>query len=142
MAKVVKKIKLQIMWWGATPAPPVWSMLGQAGVQINDFCTKFNEATKHLKWQKLPVKVYVYDDKSYKFVFTQPSATTLIKEELNLKSWSDRPHIKKVATIKASQLRKLNSRKHPDLNSIDEEWWVKILAWSCRSMGITVDWDN
>ena len=140
MATVVKKIKLVITWWWATPAPPVGSALWQAWVQINDFCTQFNEATKDLKGQQLPTKIEVFDDKSFKFVYTQPPAVTLIKERLKLKKWSWEPHINKVSEIKESELKDIYKKKAPDLNANDEEAWVKILAWTCRSMGVTVKW--
>lgn len=140
MATVVKRIKLVIPWWWATPAPPVGSMLWQAGIQINDFCTKFNDATKELKWKMLPTKIEVYDNKSFSFVYTQPAASTLIKEKINLKSWSGQPHLKKVGSIKKSQLKEIVEIKTPDLNANDEEAGIKILAWTCRSMWVTVDW--
>ena len=104
MATIVKKIKLVITWGWATPAPPVWSALWQAGVQINDFCTQFNESTKNLKWQQLPTKIEVFDDKSFKFFYTQPPAVTLIKEAIKLKKWSWKPLLDKVSSIKKSQL--------------------------------------
>lgn len=142
MAKVTKRIKLKIIWWSATPAPPVGSALWQAGVPIGEFINQFNKATEQLKWQLLPVKVEVFDDKSFKFVFSQPAATTLIFEALWIKKWSPKSHIQKIATIKASQLREIAIRKAPDLNAFEQEAQVKVLAWSCRSAWIKVDYDN
>ena len=87
----------------------------------------------------LPTKIEVFDNKSFKFIFTQPAAVTLIKAAINLKKWSWEPHINKVAIIKKSQLQEIYKKKAPDLNANDEEAWIKILAWTCRSIGVTVD---
>lgn len=138
--QVAKKIKLVIPWGWATPAPPVWSALWQAWVAINDFCTIFNDKTKDLKGKQLPTKITVYDDKTFDFVFTQPPASTLIKEKISLKKGSGKSHMDKVWTITETQLKEIYEVKAPDLNANDVDAWVKILAWTCRSMWVVVKW--
>jgi len=141
MAKtIVKKIKLVIPWWWATPAPPVGSALWQAWVAIQDFCKQFNDKTADLRGKQLPTKINVYEDKSFDFIFTQPPASTLIKEAISLKKGSPKSHIEKVWTIKESQLKEIYKTKAPDLNANDEAAWVKILAWTCRSMWVKIEW--
>ncbi len=141
MAKVVaKKIKMVIAWWAATPAPPVWSMLWAAWVAINDFCQAFNDRTKDQKWKMLPTKITVFDDKSFEFYTTQPKMTTLIKEKINLKKGSAKSHMDKVAEIKESQLKEIWETKMQDTNANDIDAFVKVAAWTCRSMWVTVKW--
>ena len=140
--KIAKRIKMIIPWWSATPAPPVWSMLWAAWVAINDFCQAFNDKTKDQKWKQLPTKITVYDDKSFDFYTTQPKATTLIKEKISLKKGSAKSHMDKVATITEAQLREIAEVKMEDTNANDVEACLKILAWTCRSMWVTVEWEN
>ena len=140
MAKVIaKKIKMVIAWWAATPAPPVWSMLWAAWVAINDFCQAFNDKTKDQRWKMLPTKITVYSDKSFDFYTTQPKASTLIKEKLNLKKGSAKSHLDKVAEITETQLKEIAETKMQDTNANDVDACVKVLAWTCRSMWITVE---
>jgi len=140
--KVVKRIKMVIPWWAATPAPPVWAVLWAAWVAINDFVQAFNDRTKDQKGKQIPTKVVVYEDKSFDFWTTQPRASTLIKEKLNLKKWSAKSHLDKVATITKSQLKEIAEEKMQDTNANDIEAAIKILAWTCRSMWVNVDWEK
>lgn len=138
--KIAKKIKMIIQWWAATPAPPVWSMLWAAWVQINDFCTAFNEKTKDQKWKQLPTKIVVYEDKTFDFYTTQPKATTLIKEKISLKKGSPKSQLDKVWNITESQLKEIAEVKMEDTNANDIDACVKTLAWTCRSMWVVVKW--
>ncbi|MCD5382794.1 50S ribosomal protein L11 [Candidatus Gracilibacteria bacterium] len=138
--KVAKKIKMIIAGGQATPAPPVGSMLGAAGVAINDFCQAFNDKTKDQKGKMLPTKITVFDDKTFEFYTTQPKATTLIKEKISLKKGSAKSHIDKVAKITETQLKEIAEEKMQDTNANDVDACVKTLAGTCRSMGITVEW--
>jgi len=141
MAKAIaKKIKMVIAWGQATPAPPVWSMLWAAWVAINDFCQAFNDKTKDQKWKMLPTKITVFDDKTFEFYTTQPKMTTLIKEKLNLKKGSAKSHMDKVSEITETQLKEIWEIKMQDTNANDIDAFVKVAAWTCRSMWVTVKW--
>ena len=129
-----------IPWWSATPAPPVWSMLWAAWVNMQDFIQQFNDRTKDQKWKQIPTKITVYEDKSFDFYTTQPKATTLIKEKINLKKGSAKSHMDKVAEIKESQLKEIAEEKIQDTNANDIDACVKTLAWTCRSMWVVVKW--
>ena len=143
MAKVIKKkIKIVINGGGATPAPPLGPALGQAGLPINDFVTAFNDKTKDKKGLPLPTQIIVYDDKTFDIITKEPKAVYFIKNKINLKKGSGEPHINKVSTINKSQLLEIYEEKKEDLNANDPEAGCKILAGTCRSMGVTVDWDK
>ena len=105
--KVVKVIKVQAMGGTATPAPPLGPALGQAGVDIGGFVSKFNEKTKDKKGQLLPVQITVYEDRSFTFKVKSPAATVLIKQELKLEKGSGEPNKVKVGTITRKQLEKI-----------------------------------
>jgi large subunit ribosomal protein L11 len=140
MAKAIKKvIKVQARGGQANPAPPLGPALGQAGVDISSFCTKFNEKTKSRMGQVVPVVITVYEDRSFTFVLKQPPASTLIKEAAKIESGSGEPNKKKVGKITKAQLRKIAETKMPDLNAGSIEAAEKIIAGSARSMGITIE---
>ncbi len=144
MAKTVKKVvKVKAKGGQANPAPPLGPALGQAGVDINAFCTKFNAQTKGQMGQELPVVITVYDDRSFSFVVKQPAASTLIKMEAGMDpakgSGSGEPNKKKVGKLTRAQLRKIAERKMPDLNAVDIEAAEKIIAGTARSMGVTIE---
>ncbi len=141
MAKVVKKvIKVQVKGGQANPAPPLGPALGQAGVDISGFCTKFNDQTKKEKMgQLLPVQITVYEDRSFSFVVKQPAASTLIKQAAKIESGSGEPNKNKVGKITKAQLRQIAETKMPDLNCTDIEAAEKIIAGSARSMGVTIE---
>lgn len=141
MVKTIKKvIKVQARGGQANPAPPLGPALGQAGVDISGFCTKFNDATKKDKMgQMLPVVITVYDDRSFSFVVKQPAASTLIKAEAKIEAGSGEPNKKKVGKLSRAQVRKIAEIKMPDLNCTTIEAAEKIIAGSARSMGVTVE---
>lgn len=140
MAKVVKKVvKVKAKGGQANPAPPLGPALGQAGVDINKFCTEFNARTKDKMGQELPVVVTVYEDRTFSFVVKQPAVSTLIKLALKIDSGSGEPNKKKVGNLSKAQLRKIAETKMPDLNANDIEAAEKIVAGTARSMGVTVD---
>ncbi len=141
MAKVVKKvIKVQVKGGQANPAPPLGPALGQAGVDISGFCTKFNDQTKKDKMGKLlPVEITVYEDRSFTFKVKQPAAATMIKEAAGIEAGSGEPNKNKVGKITKAQLRKIAETKMPDLNCADIEAAEAIIAGTARSMGVTIE---
>lgn len=140
MAKKIKKvIKVQARGGQANPAPPLGPALGQAGVDIQGFCTQFNAATKDRMGQLVPVQITVYEDRSFSFVTKQAPASELIKDIAKVKAGSGEPNKKKVGSITQSQLREIATIKMPDLNANDVEAAMKSLAGTARSMGITVE---
>jgi|TARA_B100000900_G_C20597548_1_gene724041 large subunit ribosomal protein L11 len=141
MAKKVSTIlKLQIPAGGANPSPPVGPALGQAGVNIMDFCNAFNAETQNAeKGLPLPVVISVYEDKSFTFIVKTPPAAVLIKKALNIPKGSGEPNKDKVGKISRAQLEEIAKMKEPDLNSNDMDNAVKIIAGTARSMGVEVD---
>ena len=139
MAKLVKKIKLQIKAGQANPAPPVGPVLSQAGVNIQDFCGQFNERTKDRMGQIAPVVISVFDDKSFKFELREPPAANLIKDKIKIPSGSGVPNKEKVGKITRKQLEEIAEQKMKELNANDLDAAVKILAGTARSMGVTVE---
>ncbi len=140
MAKKIKKvIKVQARGGQANPAPPLGPALGQAGVDIQGFCTQFNAATKDRMGQLVPVQITVYEDRTFVFVTKQAPASELIKEITKVKAGSGEPNKKKVGNITQAQLREIATIKMPDLNANDVEAAMKSLAGTARSMGITVE---
>jgi len=140
MAKKVEQvIKLQIPAGEASPAPPVGPILGQAKVNIMDFCNKFNEATKNEERGLLiPVVLTVYIDKSFDFVLKKPPASELLKRAAGIRSGSPEPHIQRVGKVTREQLRRIAELKLPDLNTDDLEAAMRIIAGTARQMGIEV----
>ena len=137
--KVLTQIKLQVEAGKANPAPPVGPALGQHGLNIMEFCKQFNEKSKAQAGIKLPVVITVYADRSFTFITKSPPAPLLIKKELNLKSGSAVPNKTKVGRISRAQLEEIAKIKMKDLNCNDMDAAVKILAGTCRSMGVDVD---
>ena len=137
--KVVTQIKLQVEAGKATPAPPVGPALGQHGLNIMEFCKQFNEKTRTQAGIKLPVVITVYGDRSFTFITKSPPAALLIKKELGLESASAIPNKVKVGTITRSQLEKIANIKMNDLNCTEMDAAVKVLAGTCRSMGVEVE---
>ncbi|GBF48875.1 50S ribosomal protein L11 [Leptospira ryugenii] len=137
--KVVKQIKLQVEAGKANPAPPVGPALGQAGLNIMEFCKQFNERTKTQIGMKLPVVITVYSDRSFTFITKSPPAALLVLKALGITSGSATPHVTKVGTIKRSQLEEIAKTKMEDLNANDLDAAVKIIAGTCRSMGVNVE---
>ena len=139
MAKeVVKKIKLQLEPGKATPAPPVGTVLGPAGVNLQDFCSKFNEATRDKMGDVVPCEISIYDDRSFTFVLKTPPAAFLLKKVAKLQKASSKGANEIVATISKEDLRKIAETKLPDLNAYDIESAMKIIEGTARNMGIAV----
>ena len=139
MAKeVVKKIKLQLEAGKATPAPPVGTVLGPAGVNLQDFCSKFNVATRDKMGDVVPCEISIYDDRSFTFVLKTPPAAFLLKKAAKLQKASSKGANEIVATISKEDLRKIAETKLPDLNAYDIESAMKIIEGTARNMGIAV----
>jgi len=136
--KVTEKFKMMIPAGAANPSPPVGPALGQRGVNIMEFCKAFNEKTKDKKGFKIPVVVTVYADRSFTFETKQPPASELILKAANLKSGSDNPLKNKVATLTTAQINEIVEMKIADLNTDDKEMASKIIAGTCRSMGVDI----
>jgi large subunit ribosomal protein L11 len=139
MAKeIVKMVKLQIPAGQANPAPPVGPALGQAGVNIMEFCKRFNAETQKMNGDLLPVVITVYKDKSFTFITKQPPASVLIKKMAKLASGSKEPNKTKVARLNKAQIMEIVKQKMPDLNASDPEAAFRIIAGTCRQMGVEV----
>ncbi len=140
MAKQVKKvIKVQARGGQANPAPPLGPALGQAGVDINAFVTKFNDQTKKDRMGKmLPVQITVYTDRSFTFVVKQPAVATMIKEKLKIETASGEPNKKKVGELSLKDVEEIAKIKLPDLNTTDLQAAMNTVAGTARSMGVTV----
>lgn len=138
MATIVKKIKLQIPGGAATPAPPVGTALGPAGVNIGQFVTQFNEATKEKRGSIIPVEISVYDDRSFTFIMKSPPASRLILKALGLEKGSGRAKEEKVGKISKAQIATIVEEKMADLNANTSEAAGRIIEGTARSMGIDV----
>ncbi len=136
--KITKKIKLQIMGGKATPAPPLGPALGQAGINIGDFVTKFNAATKDMMGEKVGVQVTVYEDRTYDFIVKTPPVTGLILKAAGVEKGSGKPNTSKVGKITRAQAEEIATKKMKDLNAKDMDGAVRIVAGSARSMGVEV----
>lgn len=139
MAKnIVKKVKLQIAGGKATPAPPVGPALGQAGINIGEFVTKFNAATAQMMGDIIPVEISVYDDRSFTFIMKVSPASRLILKALGKEKGSLKPGSQKAGTITKAQVREIAEKKMPDLNAASIEAAMKTIEGTARSMGISV----
>ncbi len=140
MAKKIKAvIKLQIPAGQATPAPPVGPALAQHGLNIAEFCQKFNEQTKDKQGFKIPVEVTVFEDRTYTFKLKQPPASELLKKAAGVEKGSGEPNKTKIAKITKAQLRKIAEQKMEDLNTSNIEAAMKIIEGTARNMGIEVE---
>jgi large subunit ribosomal protein L11 len=140
MAKeIVGSIKLQIPAGQANPAPPVGPALGQQGVNIMAFCKEFNARTAKQAGDILPVVITVFKDKSFTFITKQPPSSSMIKKALKIASGSKEPHKTKVGKLTKVQLRDIAKAKMPDLNARNEEAAMKIIAGTCRQMGVEIE---
>ncbi len=139
MAKeVTGTLKLQIPAGQANPSPPVGPALGQAGLNIMEFCKDFNAKTQAQAGDVLPVVISIYKDKSFSFICKQPPASALLKKAAKIASGSGEPHKEKVATITKAQVMEIVKIKKPDLNTEDDEAAARIIAGSARQMGIEI----
>ena len=136
--KIQSVVKLQIQAGKATPAPPVGPALAQYGVNISEFCQKFNEATKDRTGFTIPVEISVYEDRSYHFELKCPLASELIKKALGIEKGSGMPNKTKVGKITQAQLREIAKKKMPDLNTKDIDKAIKIIEGTAKNMGIEI----
>ncbi len=136
--KITKKLKLVIPGGKATPAPPTGPTLGQAGVNIGEFVKQFNDATKNMVGDVVPVEISVYEDRTFTFILKTPPASNLILKALGKEKGSGKNVVSKVGSITKAQLKEIAEKKMPDLNANDVEAAMKIIAGSARSMGVDV----
>ena len=136
--KITKKIKVVIPAGKATPAPPLGPALGQAGVNIGEFVTKFNDATRAQMGDIVPVVITVYEDRSFTFVTKTPPASALIFKAAGVEKGSGKNKVSTAGSVTKAQLREIAERKMKDLNANDVEAAMKIVAGSARSAGIEV----
>ena len=140
MAKQVKAVvKLQIQAAKANPAPPVGPALASHGLNISEFCQKFNDATRDKMGSTIPAQITIYEDRTFDFVLQAPPAAELIMKAVNIEKGSGEPQKKKVAKITKDQLKKIAETKMQDLNANDIESAMKIIEGTAKSMGITVE---
>lgn len=140
MAKKIKTIiKLQIPAGKATPAPPIGPALGQHGLNIGDFVSKFNEATKTKEGDIIPVEITVYEDRTFDFKLKTPPASDLLRKAVGIEKGSGKNLVSKAGKITKKQLREIAERKMEDLNANDVEAAEKIIAGTARSMGIAIE---
>jgi len=136
--EVKSVVKLQIPAGKANPAPPVGPALGQAGVNIQDFCSKFNDQTKDQMGNIVPVEITVYDDRSFTFVTKTPPAADLLMKAAGVKKGASNPLTEKVGSVTRDQVREIAETKMPDLNANDIDAAMRIIEGSARNMGITI----
>ena len=140
MAKeAIKQIKLQIPAGKATPAPPVGTVLGPAGINLQDFCTKYNDATREKMGDILPVEISIYDDRSFDFVIKTPPTAFLLKKYAKIQKGSTKGSKEIVATISDAQLTEIAEIKLPDLNAYTVDEAKKIVAGTAKNMGIAIE---
>ena len=139
MAKeVVKKIKLQVAAGKATPAPPVGTVLGPAGINLQEFCTRYNDATRDRMGDVLPVEISIYDDRSFDFVIKTPPTAFLLKKYAKISKGSVKGSSEIVGTLTKAQIKEIAEIKLPDLNAYDVEAAMKIVEGTALNMGIKV----
>ena len=139
MAKeVVSKVKLQIQAGRATPAPPVGTVLGPKGINLQEFCTKYNDATKDKMGDVLPVEISIYDDRSFYFVVKTPPTPFLVKKFAKIQKGSTKGKNETVGTLTKDQLKEIAEIKLPDLNCYSVEDAMKIVEGTARNMGVTI----
>ncbi|MGC9315506.1 MAG: 50S ribosomal protein L11 [bacterium] len=139
MAKEVKTVvKLQIPAGKATPAPPVGPALGQAGINIMDFCKNFNAQTQQMGDSIVPVIITVYKDNKFTFVTKTPPASDLLRKAAGVTKGSGVPNAEKVGKVTRKQVKEIAETKMPDINAIDIEGAMRIVEGTARSMGIEV----
>ncbi len=138
MKKIKAIVKLQIPAGQATPAPPVGPALAQHGLNISEFCKKFNDLTKEKTGFTIPVQITVYVDRTYDFKLKQPPTSELLKKSAGIEKGSGVPNKTKVAKLTRSQIREIAQRKMDDLNTSDVEQAIKIIEGQARNMGIEI----
>lgn len=139
MAKKVKTIlKLQLAAGAATPAPPVGTVLGPQGINIQDFCKQFNDATKDMRGDIVPAEITIFEDRSFSFVLKTPPASALLKKAAGVEKGSANPLTQKVGSVTRVQVREIAERKMADLNANDLDAAERIIAGTAKNMGIEV----
>ncbi len=139
--KVMKVIKVQARGGQANPAPPLGPVLGQAGINIQQFCLQFNDKTKGQMGQVIPAEITIYEDRSFTFILKQPPASYLILQVMKKEKGSGRPNKDKIGTIKMSQLKEVAKKKMPDLNTTDEDSATRMMAGTAKNMGLIIEDD-
>ena len=137
--KVATVLKLQIPAGQATPAPPVGPALGQAGINIMEFCKQYNAATQQQTGTIVPVEITVFEDRSFSFITKTPPAAVLLRQRAGVDKGSAEPNRSKVASVTKDQVREIAEIKMPDLNAIDIDGAMKVVEGTARSMGIVVE---
>ncbi|MAZ67458.1 50S ribosomal protein L11 [bacterium] len=137
--KVEKQLKLQVPAGKATPAPPLGPALGQAGINIGEFVNQFNDATKEMMGDIIPVVINVYDDRSFDFILKTPPASSLLLKVIGQKSGSGKNLVKKIGKVSQKQLEEIAEQKLQDLSANDVKAGAKIIAGTARSMGIETE---
>lgn len=139
MAKQIKAVvKIQIPAGKATPAPPIGPALAQHGLNIAEFCKKFNDATKEKAGYTIPAEVTIFVDRSYTFILKTPLAAELLRKAAGIEKGSGEPNKKKVGKVTRAQLKEIAEKKMEDLNTKDIEQAMKIIAGTAKNMGIEV----
>jgi len=136
---VTKIIKLQVPAGKATPAPPVGTVLGPAGINLQEFCTKYNDATRDKMGDILPVEITVYEDRTFDFVIKTPPTAFLIKKVTGIKKGAVKGANETVATLTRAQLKEIAEIKLPDLNAYGIDEAMKIVEGTARNMGVKVE---
>ncbi len=136
--KIIAVVKLQIKAGQATPAPPVGPSLAQHGINISDFCQKFNDETKDKEGSTIPVEITVYEDKSFGFKLKKPPASELLKKMAGIEKGSGTPNKKRAGQITRDQLKKVAQEKMEDLNTDDVEQAMKIIEGTAKNMGLEI----
>lgn len=137
--KITKKVKIIGTGGQANPAPPYGTALGPTGIDIQSFCSQFNEKTKDQMGTKLPIVITIYEDRTFDFIIKQPPASELIKKAAGVSKGSDNSKKNKVAKLTQAQLEEVAKQKMPDLNANDIEEAKRVIAGTARSMGIEVE---
>jgi len=138
MKKVKTYIRLQIPAGKATPAPPIGPALGQHGLNIAEFCNRFNEKTKNLGNDIIPVVITVYEDRTYSFILKTPPAAELLKKAAGIEKGSGKPLQEKVGKVTRAQIREIAERKMPDLNCENIEAAIRIIEGTAKQMGLEI----
>ena len=139
MAKKVKTVLiLQLAAAAATPAPPVGTVLGPQGINIQDFCKQFNDVTKEMRGDIVPAKITIYEDRSFSFVLKTPPASALLKKAAGVEKGAANPLTQKVGKVTRAQVREIAERKMVDLNANDLDAAERIIAGTAKNMGIEV----
>ena len=136
--KITAVVKLQINAGKATPAPPIGSTLGPYGINMMEFIKGYNEKTKDMVGTVVPVEITIYEDRSFTFITKTPPAADLIKKAAGVPKGSGRPNKEKIGTLTQQQVREIATTKMPDLNAIDIDGAMRIIAGTARSMGVDV----